>query len=76
MAATKKSKKVSIEETKPEDGRKKSAGLIYLGVVVLVLGILSATPIVARTFLSAPADFMVVVGIIAIVVGLITKGRN
>ena len=77
MAGTKKVNEQKIPEKQPKVESNKSTGLIYLGIVVFILGILSATThLIARTFLSAPTDFMVFIGLIAIVVGLITKGRQ
>ncbi len=76
MAGTKKTTDDKNPEVSSKESKYKPAGLIYLGVIVLILGILSATPLVARTILSVPADFMVVVGLIAIVVGLIIRGRQ
>jgi hypothetical protein len=77
-------KKKSIEETKTEQpavifpGEKsnKSASLITLGFVAVVLGFLSATPIMAQTIFSEKADFIVGMGLVGIVVGLIINNRQ
>jgi uncharacterized membrane protein len=77
-------KKKNIEETKTEQpaviflGEKsnKSASLITLGLIAVVIGFLSATPIIARTIFSEPADYIIVMGLVGIVVGLILNNRQ
>ena len=51
-------------------------GLVTLGVALIILGFLSLTPIIQYTFLSSSADFMIGIGIVAIVVGLILKVKR
>lgn len=78
-----KNKKTVGTETKTEQppaiflGEKAypSVSLIFLGVVAVILGFLSATPLVARTIFSELADFIVGVGLVGIVVGLILNNR-
>ncbi len=75
-------KKKIKEETKTEQpsvifmGEKanKSVGLIYLGVIAVILGFLS--PYIPKTIFSTSADFIVSMGLVAIVVGLIINNRK
>jgi hypothetical protein len=77
-------KKKNIEEIKTEQpaviflGEKsnKSMSLISLGLIAVVLGFLSATPIMAQTIFSEKADFIVGMGLVGIVVGLIINNRQ
>ena len=79
-----KNKKTVGTETKTEQppaiflGEKTypSVSLIYLGVVAVILGFLSTTPIMARTIFSEKADFFVGMGLVGIVVGLILNNRT
>lgn len=70
--------KKDIKYIQPTEGEKKPWGLVALGVLCILLGMLSAGGFVARTILSDPAnaDFMVVIGVIAIIVGLFLKYKK
>lgn len=50
--------------------------LITLGILAVILGFLSKTPIMAKTILSAPADIMVIFGVIGIIAGLMMNYRT
>jgi len=50
--------------------------LITLGVLAVIMGFLSKTPLMAKTIFSSPADFMVLFGVIGIIVGLIMNYRK
>lgn len=50
--------------------------LILLGIIAIILGFLSKTPIMAKTILSAPADLMVFLGLIGIITGLVLNYRR
>lgn len=77
-------KKKIIEEPKTEkssvifldERANKSTSLVLLGAIAVVLGLLSTTSIMARTIFSEKADFIVGVGLVGIVVGLILNNRN
>ena len=77
-------KKKIKEESKTEqssvvfldEGANKSSSLIYLGVVAVILGFLSATPLMAKTIFSTSADFIVGMGLVGIVVGIILNNRK
>ena len=64
--------KKEIKTIQPTETEKKPWSLIALGVLCIILSVLSAGGYVARTILSDPAnaDFMFVMGIIAVLVGL------
>jgi uncharacterized membrane protein HdeD (DUF308 family) len=64
--------KKEIKTIQPTEREKKPWSLIALGVLVIILSILSAGGFVARNLLLDPAnaDFMFVMGIIAVLVGL------
>jgi hypothetical protein len=77
-------KKKIVEETQAEkpsvvfldESANKSTSLITLGLIAVVIGFLSATPIIARTIFSEPADYIIVMGLVGIVVGLILNNRQ
>jgi hypothetical protein len=77
-------KKKIKEETKTEqpsdifldEQTNKNVSLIYLGVVAVILGFLSTTSIMAKTIFSEKADFIVGMGLVGIVVGLIINNRK
>jgi uncharacterized membrane protein HdeD (DUF308 family) len=77
-------KKKIIQEAQDEKGSviftdekaNKPISLVYLGILAVVLGFLSMTPIMARTIFSESADFMVGMGLIGIIVGLIINNRK
>lgn len=79
-----KNKKTIVEDTKPEqpsviftdERSNKPVSLIYLGVLAVILGFLSTTPIMARTIFSERPDFIVGFGIVGIIVGLILNNRQ
>ncbi len=79
-----KNKKTVVEETKPEqplvifsdEGSNKPVSLIFLGVLAVILGFLSTTPLMAKTIFSTSADFIVGFGIVGIIVGLILNNRH
>jgi hypothetical protein len=79
-----KNKKTVVTETKTEQppaiflGEKAypSVSLIFLGVVAVILGFLSTTPIMARTIFSEKPDFIVGMGLVGIVVGLVLNNRK
>lgn len=79
-----KNKKTVVEETKTEqppvifldEKANTSVSLIYLGVVAVILGFLSTTSIMAKTIFSEKADFIVGMGLVGIVVGLILNNRK
>jgi hypothetical protein len=79
-----KGKKIVRQEEKPEqpsvvfldERANKPVSLILLGVIAVIMGFLSKTPIMAKTILSAPADIMVIFGLIGIVVGLVLNYRR
>lgn len=50
--------------------------LITLGVLAVIMGFLSKTPLMAKTIFSSPADLMVLFGVIGIIVGLIMNYRK
>ena len=54
----------------------KSTSLIYLGVVAVILGFLSTTSLMAKTIFSEKADFIVGMGLVGIVVGLVLNNRK
>ncbi len=54
----------------------KSTSLIYLGVVAVILGFLSTTSLMAKTIFSENVDFIVGMGLVGIVVGLILNNRK
>jgi hypothetical protein len=59
-----------------DESANKSSSLIYLGVVAVILGFLSTTPLMARTIFSEKADFIVGMGLVGIVVGIILNNRK
>jgi hypothetical protein len=83
-------KKATVSKNKVEEKKKveqpsvvfldenanKSVNLVTLGVIAVVIGFLSATPLIARTIFSEPADYIVAMGFIGIVVGLIINNRK
>ena len=79
-----KSKKKIKEESKIEqpsvifldERANKSTSLIYLGAVAVILGFLSTTPLMAKTIFSEKADFIVGMGLVGIVVGLVLNYRK
>jgi hypothetical protein len=50
--------------------------LVTLGVLAVIMGFLSKTPLMAQTILSSPADIMLIFGFLGIVVGLIMNYRK
>ena len=80
ITSKKKNKEVT-ETAQPEvmflgANSNKSTSLITLGVIAVVLGFLSATPIMAQTIFSESADFIVGMGLVGIVVGIILNNRQ
>lgn len=78
---SKKPAKTVFETEKPsviflDEKASRPVSLILLGVIAVVMGFLSKTPIMAKTIFSAPADFMVIFGLIGIVAGLILNYRR
>jgi hypothetical protein len=59
-----------------DESANKSSSLIYLGVVAVILGFLSTTPLMGRTIFSEKADFIVGMGLVGIVVGIIINNRK
>ena len=78
------SKKMIKEESKTEQppvifmGEKSysSVSLIYLGVVAVILGFLSTTSLMGKTIFTEKADFIVGMGLVGIVVGLVLNNRK
>lgn len=54
----------------------KPVSLITLGVLAVIMGFLSKTPLMAKTILSAPADIMLIFGVIGIIAGLMMNYRR
>jgi hypothetical protein len=54
----------------------KPVSLILLGVIAIILGLLSTTPLMAKTIFSESADFIIGFGIVGIIVGLIINNRQ
>jgi hypothetical protein len=79
-----KNKKMVVEESKPEQtpvifmGEKAypSVSLIYLGIVAVILGLLSTTPIMGKTIFTESADFIVGMGLVGIIAGLVLNNRK
>jgi hypothetical protein len=77
-------KKKIIEETQAEkpsvvfldESANKNVSLITLGVVAVVLGLLSTTPLMAKTIFYETADFIFGMGLVGIVVGIILNNRK
>lgn len=71
-------KKKDIKYIEPTEGEKKPWSLLALGVLCVILGLLSVTGVIpsGNTIFSVSIDFMVVVGLIAIILGLILRKKN
>jgi len=77
-------KKIDEPETKPDQppaifpGGKtnKSASLILLGAIAVVLGFLSKTPMMAKTIIYTPSDLFLFFGIAGIISGLVINYRK
>ena len=77
-------KKNIIDETKAEkpsvvfldESANKSVSLITLGIVAVVLGLLSTTPLMAKTIFYETADFIIGMGLVGIVVGIVLNNRK
>ena len=81
---TSKSKKIDKPEPKldqppvifPGEKTNKSASLILLGVIALVLAFLSKTPMMAKTIIYTPSDIFLFFGIAGIIAGLVINYRK
>jgi hypothetical protein len=77
-------KKKIVEEIQAEkpsvvfldESANKSISLITLGVVAVVLGLLSTTSLMAKTIFYETADFIIGMGLVGIVVGIILNNRK
>ena len=86
MAEKTKSKKKNIpaQQTKSDqpsvifwdEKSNRPVSLITLGVLAVIMGFLSKTPMMAKTILSSPADIMLIFGILGIVAGVILNYRR
>jgi hypothetical protein len=59
-----------------DGSEKKNLNLTTLGLIVVVLGFLSTTPLMAKTIFYQSADFMVGIGLVGIVAGIIINNRK
>lgn len=81
---TAKNKRAIVEGKKTEqpaviftdEKANRPVSLILLGLIAVILGILSTTPIMAKTIFSTSADFIVGFGIVGIIVGLFLNYRQ
>lgn len=79
-----KKQKVSAQQEKSEqpsvvfldEKANRPVSLITLGVLAVIMGFLSKTPMMARTILSSPADIMLIFGVLGIITGLIMNYRR
>lgn len=69
-------KKKETKFIQPTEAEKKPWSLLALGVLCVFLGILSAAGVIARTIFYVSPDYIVVVGIIAIVVALFWRKKK
>jgi hypothetical protein len=73
---TEQQKKLLSQIIQSSTGDKADISLILVGVVAVILGLISTTGLMAKTFLTVSGDFMLVMGIIAIAVGVILRLRK
>jgi hypothetical protein len=59
-----------------DESANKSVSLITLGIVAVVLGLLSTTPLMAKTIFYETADFIIGMGLVGIVVGIVLNNRK
>ena len=69
-------KKKEIKYIQSSEAEKRPWSLLALGVLCVILGILSATGLIARTIFYVSPDYIVVVGVIAILIALVWRKKK
>ena len=69
-------KKKEVKKLQPSEADKRPWSLLALGILCVVLGVLSAAGLIARTIFYVSPDYIVVVGFIAIAVALLWRKKK
>ena len=69
-------KKKEVKYIQPTASEKKPWSLLALGVLCIILGVLSATGMIARTIFYVSPDYIIVIGVIALIAGLVWRKKK